>query len=457
MNTKRFSTNDILVEGSPYGLVLIDSSGGWLYANPAFTRITGYSLEDIPDGRTWFRKAFPDKARRSEVISLWFADRQEGRFKERVLEIVCKNGQKKWLRIQSTFRPDGKTVVSLRDVTEKRLLEKAKEESENYYRALLEAIPDMVVITDSRGIITYSSESTARFLGYDSSAELIGRDNQDFFSPEDLEKIKQIGGLITAHGFLGPIIARVVKKTGEQRTVEINSSQVKIDGQLVSYIGIMRDITDRLKLENELRQALIEKEILIKEVHHRVKNNLQLIQSLLRLQAQYHTSSEVRAALKDALSRIRSIALIYENLLRSSRLDRINLDRYLEKIVSHAVSLYRQEGRDIRVQMNLKEVQVDLARAHPCGLIVTELISNSLKHAFNRRKQGTIMVSLEKTDRRQVVLTVSDDGQGLPESFDPAVSTSFGWQIIHDLIRQLRGTLSWKSDHGTEVTVTFPF
>lgn len=455
MRGEKLLMSDILVESSPYGLVLIENSGRWLFVNPAFTRITGYTLEDVPDGKTWFRKAFPDKEKRTEVINLWFADRQEGLFKDRVVEITCKDGCKKWLEMHCSERPDAKIVVSLHDVSERMVLKKKKEESDNYYKALLEATPDMVAITDPAGYITYASESTARFLGYDSSEELLGKNNQDLFAPEDQEKIQQMGLLMAEHGFHGPFIARVVRKTGEQRTVEINSSQVRISGELVSYIGIMRDITDRLNLENELRQTLIEKEVLIREVHHRVKNNLQLIQSILRLQAQYHASPEVRTALKDALGRIRSIALIYESLLRSTRLDRIHLDRYLEKIVSHALSLYRQDGREIRIEQRLDEVQVDLALAHPCGLIVSELISNALKHAFNGRKEGTIRISLEKANGRQVVLTVSDDGTGLPENFDPKGSNSFGWQIIHDLVKQLKGTMSCKSGQGTEVRVIF--
>ncbi len=388
-------------------------------------------------------------------MSLWLADLREGQSRLRIMEIVRKDGQKKWLEIHSVFRPDGKIVVSFRDVSGKKIPESIKEESENYYKALLEATPDMVVITDTAGYITYASESAARFLGYNTSGELVGKNNQELFASEDLEKIRQVGSLINEYGSLGPIIASVVKKTGEKRTVEINSSQVRISGQPVAYIGIMRDITERLNLETELRQALIDKELLVREVHHRVKNNLQLIQSLLRLQAQYHDSPEVRTALKDTLGRIRSIALIYENLLRSSSLDRIHLDRYLDGIISHAISLNRLDGKEIQVITNLDEVQVNLAAAHPCGLIVSELISNSLKHAFNGRKEGTIRVSLEKVNGRQVALTVADDGIGLPENFDPKNSTSFGWQIINDLVKQLKGTMSCKSENGTEVRVTF--
>jgi len=217
----------------------------------------------------------------------------------------------------------------------------------------------------------------------------------------------------------------------------------------------MRDITERINLEANLRQMLREKEVLIREIHHRVKNNLQLIHSLLRLQVYHNASPEVKTALKDTLSRVRAIALIYESLLRSERLDQINLKTYLDKIVSHLVSLYHKKGKNIQVLLNLEEVSVDLSAAHPCGLIVSELVSNSLKYAFADRSEGTIRITLHKSDEQKITLVVSDDGVGLPADFDFKKATSFGWQIVHDLVRQLNATLTWKSDGGTEVAVTF--
>lgn len=452
----RSKISEVLVEYSPYGLILIEASGRWLFVNPAFTQITGYTLEDIPDGRAWFNRAFPDEKKRKEVSQLWKKDYQEGITKDREFEIVCKDGQKKWLEMRSSFRPDGTVVVTLHDISERKSLEQAKKESETYYRALLEAIPDMVVITDPEGYITYASEITARFLGYESAQELVGKNNQDFFAPEDLGKIQQIGPLITTQGFLSPIIAGIIKKNREKRVVEISSSVVRISGQQpAAYIGIMRDITERINLEANLRQMLREKEVLIREIHHRVKNNLQLIHSLLRLQVYHNASPEVKTALKDTLSRVRAIALIYESLLRSERLDQINLKTYLDKIVSHLVSLYHKKGKNIQVLLNLEEVSVDLSAAHPCGLIVSELVSNSLKYAFADRSEGTIRITLHKSDEQKITLVVSDDGVGLPADFDFKKATSFGWQIVHDLVRQLNATLTWKSDGGTEVAVTF--
>ncbi|MDI6845515.1 MAG: PAS domain S-box protein [Candidatus Saccharicenans sp.] len=447
--------NSLLVEHSRYGLVLIDSTGRWLSMNPAFTEITGYSLKDVPNGRAWFRKAFPDAGKRSEAIALWQADRKKGVTTDRVLQITCKNGERKWVEMRSSFLPDGTTVLNLHDITDKKLIESAREQAENYYRALLEATPDMVVITDINGHITYSSESAARFLGYDSVEEIIGMNNQDFFADEDKEKIKQIGSIIDRHGHLGPFIARVVRKDGQTRTVEINCSHVRLSGEHIAYIGIMRDITDRLNLENELRQALIEKEILLKEVHHRVKNNLHLIQSLLRLQAENHSSPEIKAVLKDSINRIRAIALLYENLLRSEHPDRIKLNLYLEKIATHTILRYNQQNRKLSIRTDLDEIQVPISAAHPCGLIVSELISNIMKHAFFDRDQGVIEISLKKKPDGKVSLTIRDNGRGLPENSGSAEKDSFGWQIIQDLVDQLDGTISWKSGDGSEISVTF--
>lgn len=445
-----------LVKHSPYGLVLIDSSGRWLFTNPAFTEITGYTLKDIPNGKAWLEKAFPDEEKRKEIIALWKKDYEERIVKEREFEITCKNGEKKWLGMRSIFLPDGQTIVALHDITERKALEEAKEKSESYYRALLEAIPDMVVITDPSGLITYVSDSATKFLGYNSPDEILGKNNQDFFAPEDLEKVQQLGSFIQTHGFLSQQVATVVRKDGKRRIVEISSAMVPSpQGQPSAYIAILRDITDRIQLENDLRQMLKEKEILIQEIHHRVKNNLQLVHSLLRLQYYKSTNPEVQAALKDTQSRVRAIALIYESLLRADRLDRINLKIYLDKIVSHLAAIYHKKEKNIEILLDLEEIYLDISRAHPCGLIVSELVSNSLKYAFANREKGTITVSLHKNDEGKIVLSVRDDGSGLPPDFDFKTSDSLGSQIVSDLVKQLNGPIVINSDQGTEITIIF--
>lgn len=445
-----------LIEHCPYGLVLIDRSGRWLFTNPAFTEITGYTLRDIPDGKTWMEKAFPEEERRKEIIALWKKDYQEKIVKDREFEITCKNGQKKWLEMRSTFLPDGQVIFSIHDITERKSLEEAKKKSESYYHALLEAIPDMVVITDSRGFISYVSDSTAKFLGYDSPAEMIGKSNSDFIAPEEVERMYQLGTLVERQGKLNQQVATVLRKNGERKIVEISMASVlDSENQPSAYIAIIRDITERIQLENNLRQMVKEKEVLIQEIHHRVKNNLQLIHSLLRLQYYKSTNPEVRTALKDTQSRIRAIALIYDSLLRSERLDHINIRLYLDKIVSHLAAIYYQKDKKIEIILDLEEIYLDISRAHPCGLIVSELVSNSLKYAFADQEKGTIKVSLHKLDSEKIFLSVKDDGKGLPPDFDLEKTDSLGIQIVLDLVKQLNGSISINCDQGTEINIIF--
>ncbi|HEK85848.1 MAG: sensor histidine kinase [Candidatus Saccharicenans sp.] len=461
LSGKKLSTEQIaqtLVKNSPYGLVLIDSSGRWLLANPAFTELTGYSLEDIPEGKSWFEKAFPDSETREKIMELWKKDWKERKTKDREFEIVRKDGQKKWIGMRATFLPDGQIVMAFHDLTERKALEKAQEKSESYYRALLEAIPDMVVITDPDGIITYASDSVVRYFGYDSAEEIIGRNNQDFFAPEEVERIQQIGSFIQAQGYLSPLIAAVIKKDGTRRIVELSSSSIRDhNSQVIGYIGIFRDITERIELEKNLREMLKEKEVLIREINHRVKNNLQLIHSLLRLQYHQNPNPEVKAALKDTQSRVRAISLIYESLMRAEHLDRINLKLYVDKIVTHLASVYQQKEKPIKIILDLEEIYADISKAHPCGLIVSELISNSLKHAFPGNSQGTITISLHRDKEGKVILSVADDGIGLPADFNFTELDSLGGQIINDLVRQINGSLSSHTEpgRGTEIKITF--
>lgn len=453
---KKTELMELMARYSPHGLVVIDRQGRWLLANQAFTEITGYTKEDIPDGRAWFEKAFPEEALRGRVKSLWKEDLAKGQTVERELEIVCKNGQKKWLSMRSSFLPEGQVVLSFHDISLRKKLEKEKEKTEEFYRTLLETIPDMVVIADEQGLITYASDLAVRFLGYDRAEEILGKNNQEFFPSEEAQTLAIIGETIQKTGVLGPLVATIQKRDGTKRTVEISMSHIlPRENQPGSYIAIFRDVTDRFLLEQRLRHMLEEKEVLLREVHHRVKNNLQLIVSLLRLQFYQSKDPQVQNALKDAINRVRSIALVYESLLRAEGVDRINLKNYAEKIVAHVLSLYKEKSEKVQVKMELEDIEVDISLAHPCGLIISELTTNALKHAFPERT-GQLSISLKKQDNHFITLTVADDGVGLPQDLSPANLDSLGWQIIHDLVDQLSGKIDIKVDKGTEIRITFP-
>jgi len=223
-------------------------------------------------------------------------------------------------------------------------------------------------------------------------------------------------------------------------------------GKIIEWFGAATDISTRKQAEEDLLQALAEKEILLREVHHRVKNNLEVIDSLLNLQARALQDSNVRDALLETSNRVHAIAEIHQILGRSSNFARVNMETFIENLSRKLTSIYVLVPGRVHTVILADPVDVDLQRAVALGLIVNELISNALKHAFPHDRAGTITVQLSgKGDA--VVLRVADDGVGLPEQL-PA--DSLGFKLVRILVEQLHGSLDFNSARGTQISVTFP-
>jgi two-component sensor histidine kinase len=217
----------------------------------------------------------------------------------------------------------------------------------------------------------------------------------------------------------------------------------------------MRDITDRKQGEEQLRASLREKEILLKEIHHRVKNNLQVIASLLSLQSEYLEESKPLAMLEDMKNRVRSIAAIHEMLYGSADLSRIDFAGYLNSIAKDLMSLYPPSSGRIRADIDSDPIHLDITQAVPCGLIVNELLTNSFKHAFPENRSGVIQIVFRSVDGA-CKLEISDDGVGLPENLDPGTSGSMGMQLVTLLVQQLKGEFEIDQSSGTRFTILFP-
>lgn len=201
--------------------------------------------------------------------------------------------------------------------------------------------------------------------------------------------------------------------------------------------------------------TLEEKEALLKEIHHRVKNNLQLVTSLLNLQARRIEDEAVAALFADSRDRVRSMALVHENLYRLGNFARVPMREHLESVCAHLLRAYSQQAGAVRLETDMDDLKLDLDRAVPCGLIVNELVSNALKHAFPGGRGGVLSVGLA-SDGRDCRLSVRDDGVGLPEGYDPDRMDTVGFELVADLTSQLHGNLKYSSRTGTEFIVTFP-
>ncbi|MDO8872716.1 MAG: histidine kinase dimerization/phosphoacceptor domain -containing protein [Methanoregula sp.] len=227
------------------------------------------------------------------------------------------------------------------------------------------------------------------------------------------------------------------------------------DGELIGIVEDFRDITERKRAEEALNKSLHEKEMLLKEIHHRVKNNLQIVASLLNLQSRHITDPATLAMFRESQNRVRAMALVHERLYRSEDISSIDLSDYVRFMGTNLFKFYEITPATVRLEVGISDIRMDINRAIPLGLLINELLSNSLKHAFPAGRKGTIAVTGEKDDGT-VRIIVQDDGAGIPESLDWKNTSSLGLQLVNSLTDQLEGTIELDRTAGTKFTIRIP-
>jgi PAS domain S-box-containing protein len=238
------------------------------------------------------------------------------------------------------------------------------------------------------------------------------------------------------------------------RTFLVRKFPVKLSGNRIGVGGLSHDITERVEAEKQLLASLEEKEVLLREVHHRVKNNMQIVYSLLRLQSKSTNDAQVREAYRESQDRVKSMALVHEHLYRSDSLAHVDMREYVRSLTSSLVASHG--ARWVSLSTSVEGLLFGPDIAIPCGLIINELVANSLKHAFEGRRNGAIAVSLSKTSRGKCTLTVKDNGIGfVPEKRGYGLR-SLGLQLVRGLTKQLQGAIEFRADNGTKVSVNFP-
>jgi len=285
---------------------------------------------------------------------------------------------------------------------------------------------------------------------------VIGKTSQDlnlWVNPEDRERLVRE---ITLHGLVKRMEMNIRRKDGSIFFHQLSARRIVIDG-IPSMVIIGRDITEQKLVDRQLRASLAEKTVLLKEVHHRVKNNLQIISSLLELQSDFIADEESRKFIRESRSRIASMALVHEKLYQSESVASINLGDYIESLTHYLFSTFVKDTERIGLTLDLEDVPLAIDEAIPCGLVVNELVSNAFKHAFPQDEQGEIAVRCRCEEDGMITLTVSDNGVGLPPGFDMGSCESLGLQLVTMLVKQLRGRMSLDSEKGgTTVMVSFP-
>ncbi|MEH2234983.1 MAG: PAS domain S-box protein [Nostoc sp.] len=281
---------------------------------------------------------------------------------------------------------------------------------------------------------------------------------QDITHPDDLNAdLKYIDQILADNIQTYSMEKRYFRKDSSIVWVNLTVSLMReVSGEPKYFISVSEDISERKQWEEQIQASLLEKEVLLKEIYHRVKNNLQVISSLLSLQSAYIKDKHDLAIFQQSQQRIASMALVHEKLYQSQDLARINFGEYIRDLVASLFTAYEVDEDAIALTTNIDEqVFLGLDTAIPCSLIIHELVSNSLKYAFPAGKKGTIYIEIYKNNNHQVTLTVSDDGIGLPSNFNFKKIASLGWQLVDALTNQLSGNLNIQGAMGVECQVTF--
>ncbi|MBZ2165468.1 histidine kinase dimerization/phosphoacceptor domain -containing protein [Methanobacterium spitsbergense] len=339
----------------------------------------------------------------------------------------------------------------------KNKMEKALRESEERYSKTLDAVNDGLWDWDTSSGNVFFSNNYCKILGYDPGEFPANHESWRLLvHPDDIDSVekKVQESVESGRGF--EIDLRMKTKSGKWLNVSTQGKEIEKDstGNPTRIVGTLRDRTDRVKAEKMIKESLEEKEMLLKEIHHRVKNNLMIISSLLNLQSQYITDKASQDIFKESQNRARSMALIHERLYQSTDLKRINFGEYITSLANELFHTYEADLGLIKLKINAEDIFLDINTAIPLGLIVNELITNSITHAFPEGKRGKINIDFHPRDNHYEFI-VKDNGIGFPEDIDYQNTDSLGLQIITSLTNQIDGKIELNKNNETEFKITF--
>ena len=452
-----------LIESEKYVHSIIDSSldmictadinGKIIEFNRAAQEVFGYTHAEVIGKEVEILYAENANQVRNALFN------KQGYFSGEVLN-KKKNGEifTSFLSASVIKNPEGNPVGTMgvsRDITEKKAIENTIKESNTNYQALFNQAYVGIARISLEGNFIQANERLCNMLGY-SNEEIIKKTVFDVTHSEDVDKsyhfldeVKE--GKREKYGFSKRYISKEGKKIDCNITVSIvRNKENKPD----YFVTVFEDVTERNKSETELRESLLEKEILLKEVHHRVKNNLQVISSILNLQSAYIKDESVVNIFRESQNRIKSMSFIHESLYQTSTLSNINFSEYIRNLSNNLLHSYQVFDDLVNLEIKTDNISLNLDQAIPCGLILNELISNTLKHAFPYKKKGKVTVSI-KQNKQKVTLQINDNGIGLDKKFSIEKVETLGLQLVDSLVKQLNGTIKIEINNGTKFIITF--
>ena len=430
-----------------------------IYISPAYEKIWGRSCADLYAYGRFFAESLHPEDRDRVLATLTKPIESENEIEYR---IVRPDGEIRWIRdrafpIRNQAGQVYRIVGIAEDISESKQAEKAIRESEERFRQLAENIQDSFWLL--------SAEFTDLLYLSPAYEQIWGRSREELYAeplkllewvhPEDRHLLEEAMTRVL-QGESTSTEYRILLPDGTIRWVCDRAFPIYDEsGKIYRIAGIGEDISDRKCTEARIQAALREKEVLLKEIHHRVKNNMQVISSLLQLQAQYIEDEPTLVLFEESQTRIHSMALIHEQLYQSEHLDRIDLPPYVQNLVANLYQSFGCGNTAIQFNLNLDPIYLNIETAIPCGLIINELVSNSLKYAFSQSLVGEINIDFHKINPQEFQLIIQDNGSGFPAGFDVENAETLGLRLVRMLAYQLEATIAIDSQCGTCYNIIF--
>ncbi len=480
----RFRT---LASHAPIGIFLTDENGKAQYVNDKLKQLSHFhSVEKFMEN--WLERIHPDdRDRVKRHIDITEKENQQ-QYEYRVTPI---NDNQRWVKTQVNLLKDQNgeiigRVGTIEDITNRIESDQLAKEAENeklraefaeettrrlkkeideriaaeeelksakeFNQYIINSSIDMIIATDSEGMITEFNQAAANGFRYE--ADTMFNTPVDPLFDDDADMNIILERVFNDGKWSGEVNCR--RADGSVFIGYLSASILfGPDQQGIGTMGVLRDITELKDAEIELKNNIHQKEILLKEVHHRVKNNLQVISSILNLQTGYIDDEATLDVIKECQDRIKSMAFIHESLYQKEDFAAVNFAEYLQNLCNNLKYSYMSPDRNITVDFDIEEISLSLDSAIPCGLIVNELVSNCFKYAFKNQSTGSIKVSLAKDKNNNKLLVVHDSGQGLPQGLNIETNDSLGLQLVWTLVDQIDGEIKYEFDAGSKFIINF--
>lgn len=454
------------------GIVQVSLPGKLALVNDKFTQLVGYTRQQLAD-LDFPQLIHPDDVSDTLTDLSDLLGSQKATF-EREIRISCPQNDYIWVNLTMSvvwvaIEPSYFIAV-VNDISDRKQAEESLQKSEARLNSVLSSLQDVVWSVSLPDLKPrYINPASQQVLGYSPQEILdnprllneiaVGEDSRKLQKNwDDIVKKYHTGELQTGdHDKTYELEYQIQLPTGEYRWIR-DRSHIVYDryGRAVSIDGISTDVTQRHEAEEKLYKSLQEKEVLLKEIHHRVKNNLYVISGLLNLQSSYVEDESVKNLFQDSQNRIQTMAVIHEQLYQSDDLSEINFAKYIQRLVDNLFISYNQHQKGIKSITKLEDCFLNIETAIPAGLLVNELVTNAFKHAFPNNKSGDIMINLTKIETEDIKLIVKDNGKGFPQNLNWQDSPSLGLRLVRLLSQQLDAEINVTSNcQGTCFCLTF--